>query len=707
MRFILCIALFMQGNFLVSAQTASIDSLERVLLTTRQDDTLRMLVLNKLVFAYFNQDIKISLSRGWEAVHLAHTNGKPVWLNKAYTALGIAYSLAGNQDSARYHLTEGLRYAEEGHLPEKIMNGCLNLGIHYSSVDNFDQALALYMKGLDVADQYHFSKEDLYGSIATVYQGLENYQESIRYNQMALQEVYRAKVGKAREMLIKGNLAHSLWKANRYHEARTMLLECIRFHESTQDYFYLANHYQVLSELESKAGQYERAYQYARKSLMINRKLGNVQEVAEGLLVLGGLAFQLKYIDEAQQLAIRGYEMADSLHAHRLMMNGNTLMMKIALYNHDFPNMVHYDTLAATLQDSLNFQEQNKLVAELDRKYETQKRERENKLLQETQKRQEAELKQQRYINIIIVLSLVAVSVLLIFVYRSKQQSVRTSRVLAAQREAISQQNTALQTAIQDLKNAQTQLVQSEKMASLGQMTAGIAHELNNPLNFISGGVEGLNSSLNDYISLRQHELTESQRREHEAELQQEIKILLTSVGNGVHRAHKIINSLRLLSSPHTESMRAFDLNESIEVALTVLNSKFKMDNVDVVLRLADQTLMVMGNISQLTQVFTNLLDNAWYAVQDRDVRRVEVETRLHDGYITAIISDTGTGIPEDIRGRVMDPFFTTKPVDKGSGLGLSISYRIVEKHEGQITFESVTGEYTRFYVRLKQFRDE
>jgi PAS domain S-box-containing protein len=233
------------------------------------------------------------------------------------------------------------------------------------------------------------------------------------------------------------------------------------------------------------------------------------------------------------------------------------------------------------------------------------------------------------------------------------------------------------------LVEKQAQLVQAAKLASIGELTTGIAHEINNPLNnialFVGNAIDRLESS-------RTHGAIVANLKK--AEVQ-------------VRRAETIINHLRAfgrLSSPHREPV---SLNEVIQSAVSFVSEALRGRSISIQLDLSPAELIVDGNEVQLEQVFVNLLTNARDALENADRKAISITSRMAGTLIEVVFADTGAGIPADLLPRIFDPFFTTKPSGQGTGLGLSISYGILKEHHGDIEVESRLGEGTTFLIRL------
>jgi hypothetical protein len=282
------------------------------------------------------------------------------------------------------------------------------------------------------------------------------------------------------------------------------------------------------------------------------------------------------------------------------------------------------------------------------------------------------------------------------------------------------QQAEQLSQAIQELKEAQTQLIQTEKMSSLGQLVAGIAHEINNPVNFIYGNItyardyiEELLSLLHLYQKYYPEAHPEIMQRATEIEpefLAQDLLRILNSMNVGADRIRQIIQSLLNFSRLDQAEIKPVDLHEGLDSTLLILQHRLKANSA----RPAIEVIKNYGNLplvecyaGQLNQVFMNILGNAVDALEQLieypEKLTISITTEVLNCNRVAIhIADNGSGMSEAIRARVFDPFFTTKTVGKGTGLGLSISYQIVtEKHNGQLWFRSEPGRGAEFVIEI------
>ncbi len=272
----------------------------------------------------------------------------------------------------------------------------------------------------------------------------------------------------------------------------------------------------------------------------------------------------------------------------------------------------------------------------------------------------------------------------------------------------------ALKKAYVDLQNTQEQLVQTEKMASLGQLVSGIAHEIKNPLNFIYGNtsfladytqkLQSLLESYNKLASLSPEDRSEMDRLKdimHYSFIRDDLKTLIDNFTEGARRINTIVSDLRTFSRMDTDTISEIDLHASLEMSLNLLRNQYR-NRIEIHREYGDIP-KIQGYSGKLSQVFMNLLSNAFHAVKDKG--EVWIRTRSSNGTVEVEIEDNGIGIQREHLKRIFEPFFTTKPVGQGTGLGLSISYGIIEQHHGKIHVASIPDKGSTFTVRLPVFQ--
>ncbi|MGB0522241.1 MAG: sensor histidine kinase [Flammeovirgaceae bacterium] len=312
----------------------------------------------------------------------------------------------------------------------------------------------------------------------------------------------------------------------------------------------------------------------------------------------------------------------------------------------------------------------------------------------------------------------------------SEQALLKKSQLLEAVNENLEQTHLQLQHTLRleidsrkkleeanrNLKDAQTQLVQSEKMASLGEMTAGIAHEINNPLNFISGGAQSLDTTLNELLYILrkyqdlEHAASESEKAQAKETLKQvkaafnieelieEANHLLKDVNDGANRATEIVRSLQNFSRNDAQQLVMADIHDAIDSALVILRNKM-MGYIEISKHFDPSIPQIKCYPTQLNQVFMNIISNAIDAIESKG--NIKIRTKDHQAHVEVLIQDNGMGMSAEVQAKVFEPFYTTKALGKGTGLGMSITHSIIKKHQGSIEIASEEGLGTTFILKL------
>ncbi|MBD2681458.1 MASE1 domain-containing protein [Nostoc paludosum FACHB-159] len=291
----------------------------------------------------------------------------------------------------------------------------------------------------------------------------------------------------------------------------------------------------------------------------------------------------------------------------------------------------------------------------------------------------------------------------------------------------VEQRTSELMNTLQELQITQAQLIQKEKMSSLGQLVAGVAHEINNPVNFIHGNLNHLQEytqNLLDFVALQQKyepnpapEILAAAEELDLEFLRSDLPKILSSMKVGTQRIREIVLSLRNFSRMDEAEFKAVDIHAGIDSTLMILQHRFKATSerpeIEVIKNYGNLPL-VECYAGQLNQVFMNILINAIDALEERNAKRTEREIQddpnritirtdvVNSTFIEIAIADNGIGIPSHIQQRIFDPFFTTKPIGKGTGMGMSISYQIVtENHNGKLECHSVPNKGTELIVQI------
>ncbi|MBF0211072.1 MAG: response regulator [Desulfamplus sp.] len=298
------------------------------------------------------------------------------------------------------------------------------------------------------------------------------------------------------------------------------------------------------------------------------------------------------------------------------------------------------------------------------------------------------------------------------FQFEEVYARVKTHLNLKRVQQMVEEKNQLLEKTLSDLQATQKQLVQSEKMAALGVLTAGIAHEINNPVNFIKTSALGLEQDIKDIEQLLEFYKEHCTRCDNQDGavgerlnkikedidfdlLIEELPELMNNIKEGVNRTQEIVLSLRLYSRMDDFDFKKVDVHTLIDASLVILKNRYSQQQIFVKKEYAQEIPQIYGHPGKLTQVFTNIIANAIDALQSCDLNGVKnkkeitiktvLESKDDQQYVAVFIQDNGSGISSEHLDKIFDPFFTTKDVGKGSGLGLSISIGIIREHNGLI----------------------
>ncbi len=575
--------------------------------------------------------------------------------------LGLVYTSKGNYPEAIFNFLEALKIAERDDDKSRIASVYNNLGNLYYYQRKYDVALETYIKTLEIFKEL---KDTLSVCIAglnigAVYREQKEYRKAMTYLNEALllgeglnyPEInYAAKI----------ELAQSYSGIDSLSAAIELFSEIIEKTNRNNDALYAAQAYLGKATVLHKLGQYKSALPLADSGLNKAKGIG-----------------QKKHIKEGHELLAKIYEAL-----------GNPSM---ALMNYK-----QFKLYA----DSLSNIESERAVANMEAEYTYSKKE-----LQFQRKSL-----QQKWLIFSAFAGIFSLSIILFFINRNRRLANKANHTLQLKNTEIENQKKQLENALYNLKETQEQLIQAEKMASLGEITAGIAHEIQNPLNFINNFSDVSREMLDEMID----ELNKGNTSEVVAIIE-DIKGNLKKIENHGKRADGIVKSMLYHSRTAIGKREVININELCEeyVNLTYhgMRAKDKTFNAKIEKHFATGPALVEVIPQDIGRVMLNILNNAFFAVNQRKMQEgndyqptVKISTECKDKRIKIVIEDNGTGIPEEIRTKIFQPFFTTKPTGSGTGLGLSIAYDIITKvHEGKIDIETEPNSFTRFILTLPE----
>jgi signal transduction histidine kinase len=602
-----------------------------------------------------------------------------------------------------------------------------------------DTALMYAQKGVDLAKEIHFETGEYYCSqIASwnyIFNG--NYttclsiefnlskqlEKSDNYYRQAwnLQDIGLAYLfgGDARTAL---NYLHRAWEKIQPHlnafpfTEEVILINTGRTYESLNKLdsalYYFKKSYAIdtlvnrqwsspllfIGQIYTKQGHYEMALNFYRKAYYSAVYLVDILETYNGR---ADVFEKMGQFDSALFYAYKSIS-ARKDFPFSIIPAYNTLS-KVYKAQHAFDSAFKYQQLAIDLRDSVLNQEKSKQL--------------QNFLFNEQQRQQEIEQAQEKYKNKIkmyLMLTALAIFLLLVFILWRNSRNRKKANIL------LQQQKEKVERTLKELKSTQAQLIQSEKMASLGELTAGIAHEIQNPLNFVNNFSE-VNKEMLEELKAERSKPKAERDEQSEDEIINDVIANEEKINHHGKRAGDIVKGMLQHSRTSTGVKEPTDINaladEYFRLSYHGLRAKDKNFNATMKTDF-DETIGKIDIIPQdIGRILLNLYNNAFYAVnarlnesfgQEQKSKNlisyeptVSVSTKKVGDKVEIKVSDNGNGIPQKIVDKIFQPFFTTKPTGQGTGLGLSLSYDIVKAHGGEIKVESMEGEGTEFIIQL------
>ncbi|AEE48880.1 ATP-binding region ATPase domain protein [Haliscomenobacter hydrossis DSM 1100] len=646
------------------AQIGLIDSLKEQLALARLD-TSRVNTLRELSVTYWGVNPDSSLKYGQQSLALSQKIHYPFGETKAFHALGVLYRRLGDYPKSLEANFKGLQIAEKKQLPEPTIS-CLNaIAIVYKELKNYSKGINYYKRGLKIATatqhQYWMTQIEL--NLASTY---------LKTHQIDSASLYLQKVSLKLD-LVKGPLI-------------------IKFYPLT------------LGKLQFLKGDYADAFKNVRKSILISQESNDHGFQSNGYIALSTFFKTQNQVDSSIINAKKGLREATLVDYKSEMLEASTLLaelyepldVKKALYYQKTVNAVVNELYGADrvigLQNTLSEEQQRQ--SNMATQIATQQN------------------RQKQY----VLLGGLGIMFFIGFVlYRNYQIEKKAKTSFQTQKETV--ENTLSQ-----LQSTQAQLIQSEKLASLGELTAGIAHEIQNPLNFVNNFSE-LNTELIEEleVEIKKGNLDDA------IAIATDLKGNEEKINHHGQRAASIVKGMLEHSRASTGVKEPTDINaladEYLRMAYHGLRAKDNGFNATLVTHF-DPDLPLVSVIPQdIGRVLLNLINNAFYAVAERSRSTVQqrasvgvtsshadtmyqpiitISTQKIDNHILIKVKDDGNGIPESIREKIFQPFFTTKPTGQGTGLGLSLAYDIVTKgHGGSLEVESKEEHKTIFTMKI------
>lgn len=610
-----------------------------------------------------------------------------------------------NNDSSLYYANRGLNLAKKKHNRLWQTSALSNSGYALAEMGNLAKALTTQFEVLELSKNIKIKWKTIEGetlnSIGNIYLEMGDTQKALQYYQKSLKWFINSATQQllARQYWIfneKSNIGNTYEMLNMPDSA--LFYELNIYHNNRFPSDLRAELMGRLGNAYAKLGNYHDAFNFYNSGIKYADSAKAIIQVASIDYRLAKAYQHQNAVDSGIFYAKKAFSNSRLAYMRSAMLGAARLLADLYSSKAKIDSAYHYQQIAIRLNDTLfgpaKFNHiQHVLLNE---------QQRQQKLLQ-TQ--EELRNKYRMIGGIALVLFLLVIAFLIWLNYLAQRKK---NHLLDARNVEIIEQRDKLQITLDELRRTQTQLIQSEKMASLGELTAGIAHEIQNPLNFVNN-FSDVSAELVDEMQI---ELKNGDKDEAIA-ISEDIKQNLEKIRHHGKRADSIVKSMLQHSRASSGQKEPANLNaladEYLRLSYHGLRAKDKSFNAEILTNF-DENLPKAAIVAQdIGRVLLNLFNNAFYAVHQKaktagpDYKpTVEVTTSRADGMVIISVKDNGIGMPDSIKEKIMQPFFTTKPTGEGTGLGLSLSYDIVVKgHEGSIAVESKDGEGSKFTISL------
>ncbi len=574
------------------------------------------------------------------------------------------------------------------------------LANYYTSKEQQTLAIEHYLRCIEFFESIndYWMLADVYAEMANLYSNLEMFSKAA--------EAMENRIGiiESRDLDLNKYDAYNramwaMYDAKNYSKAFIFRdqKETYVTEENQEDF--LADSYSLEGHILMDQNKFEEAIPLLKKAFEISLRLDRVQSDEWEAYRLSDSYYHIQDYKNALQYALKSEELLDPGNL-RLKRNLNLILAEIY-------DVLERENLAykhLKLYTDLIKESKEEDVASLVMRAEVRsvldKKEKEINLLEQEQYVKEQENKTQRLWIISIAGALLSALLVSLILYRNNKNRQKANRILEKQKERI-------QETLTELKSTQSQLIQSEKMASLGELTAGIAHEIQNPLNFVNNFSEVSNELIDEMLDEIDHKDFEEVKT-----IAKDVKQNLDKINHHGKRADAIVKGMLQHSRSSDGKKEPTDINaladEYLRLAYHGLRAKDKSFNATLKTDFDDRIGMIHIASQDIGRVILNLITNAFYAVDEKKKGGAEnyeptvtVSTKKGNEKLEIKVTDNGNGIPQEILDKVFQPFFTTKPTGKGTGLGLSLSYDIVKMHGGTLSVKTEKGENTEFSIIL------
>ncbi|MEB2773853.1 tetratricopeptide repeat protein [Algoriphagus sp. D3-2-R+10] len=687
------------------AQTTRADSLLNAI-TQLNDDSVKVSHYVDLGLEYLGSDTKSAIYYFDEAILLGNKINFKNGLAKAYNAKGRAYAQQGNFQESILKFQEALKFFREINDKTGVANILSNLGSIYYMLGNNTKALELHFESLNISEELNNKLRigTSLNNIGTVYQNNRSTtNEALSFFKKSL-EVFQGIEEEQGMATASMNIGEVYFIESKYDSAIYFHQMALELCDGTIDATFPLTQ---LGEINAELGNFQKANSFHRRALEISERLDAKFELTQSLIGLAKTQRKQMEFESAINTLERAKLLAIDIDAKNELVDVYLNLAEIQALVGDYKAAYENEINTKSVKEEIAKSSTEQMIQQLQFEFELNKKEAEIELLQKDTELKNAAVFNQRIIIFTSLGGLLMFVIISISLYRNNLSKQKANRLLRVQKEEIRVQRENVESAYDQLKSTQAQLIQSEKMASLGELTAGIAHEIKNPLNFVNN----FSDVCTELIDEMKVELAGGNQTV-AIEIADDIKRNLQKINQHGKRADSIVQGMLEHSRTSIGEKVETDINglavEYLRLSYLGLKSKDSSINVDLLMDLDPNLLKINVVPQKIVRVLLNLFNNAFYAVIEKAKiasseykPQISISTKKTKNGIQLSVKDNGNGIPVSIKEKIFQPFFTTKPTGQGTGLGLSLSYDIVKGHGGEIKVESREGEGTEFILLL------
>lgn len=614
--------------------------------------------LHKIVIELWLNYPALAMQYGQEALELSNEIGDSIMISKSLRLIAGVHYYKGDYEQSLEYNNKAFDMAVLLKDSSLLNNGYNNLGLLYYILGSYQLALENLLRAKSIKEKIgeEYGLATTLNNIGLVFERLGDYKEARKY----FREAFASASGISKEddeVYALNNVGVTYLREGSHDAALGHFRSALKQANEIENINWGSVSLRGIGQVLMEQNQLDSAELYfhgaLKKSLQIDDKKG----ISESYYLLAKQALHKGDVDQAIEFLHSSDQKAQQLQIRQQQLDNLKLYSEVYNLKGDTEKEILYLNKYIALRDSLFLDVVNRNLGLIPLKL---KQEEDRYRLNQ----QQAEIKNQIITNQLFTFIIIITVPLLIVMIILLRKNDKKNKELERNNE--------------ELRKTQKLLITSEKMASLGVLAAGVGHEINNPLNFIKNGIEALNTKIN----------TDDE----------ELKAYFKIINEGVDRATNIVKSLSHFSRRAPGTDDKCNVHDIIENCLLILHNKIR-NKVRVITNFTSQGAEVRGNEGRLHQAMMNIIANAEQAIKEEGT--IEITTRRKESQMEIWVEDDGEGIPEENLMKISDPFFTTKPPGEGTGLGLFITFSIIEEHNGTIDVKSNPGEGTKFIITL------